>query len=163
MKGRAYERKLRRLAARIVNARVEFTGHVTGAQKAALLQRADIFVSPSKHESYGLTIAEALGAECRVVSHHHYGAEGEVVDCADPKALATVLAKLIDDGRTAKTGRAAMRPRRRLRKMADLADWYCGTSGDQTAIVPSNHTILLAMEWPQNATYSTGKTFLQMP
>ena len=106
MKGRAYERKLHRLAALITTTRVEFTGHVTGAQKAALLQRADIFVSPSKHESYGLTIAEAVAAQCRVVSHPHYGAEGEIVDCADPKALATVLGKLIATGRTAKIAKA---------------------------------------------------------
>ncbi len=103
MKGRAYEQKLRRLAARVTTARVEFTGHVTGAQKAALLQRADIFVSPSKHESYGLTIAEALAGECQVISHLHYGAEGAIVDCADPKALASTLGELIAQGRTVKT------------------------------------------------------------
>jgi glycosyltransferase involved in cell wall biosynthesis len=106
MKGRAYEHRLRQLAAGITTARVEFTGHVTGAQKAALLQRADIFVSPSKHESYGLTIAEALAAECRVVSHHHYGAQGTVVDCSDPKALAKTLDELIVSGRAVKTGEA---------------------------------------------------------
>jgi glycosyltransferase involved in cell wall biosynthesis len=119
MKGRAYEQKLRRLAARITTAHVEFTGHVTGAQKAALLQRADIFVSPSKHESYGLTIAEALATECRVVSHHHYGAEGAVVDCSDPKALANILSELIARGRSVKTG-AACEPSATAEKMATL-------------------------------------------
>jgi glycosyltransferase involved in cell wall biosynthesis len=109
MKGRAYEQKLRRLAAKVTAARMEFTGHVTGGEKAALLQRADIFVSPSKHESYGLTIAEALAAGCRVVSHHHYGAEGTVVDCADPKALATTISAMIADGRTKKTGEGTPR------------------------------------------------------
>jgi glycosyltransferase involved in cell wall biosynthesis len=103
MKGRAYERKLRRLAKGVNTARVEFTGHVIGPQKAALLQRADIFVSPSRHESYGLTIAEALAAGCRVISHKHYGAEGEVVDCADPQALAAVLNAMVARGRTQKT------------------------------------------------------------
>jgi glycosyltransferase involved in cell wall biosynthesis len=120
MKGRVYEQKLRRLAARITTAHVEFTGHVTGAQKAALLHRADIFVSPSKHESYGLTIAEALAAECRVVSHHHYGAEGEVVDCADPRALANALGKLIAAGRTTKTGKAVGDSPSAAEKMATL-------------------------------------------
>jgi len=119
MKGRAYEQKLRRLAARVTTVHVEFTGHVTGAQKAALLQRSDIFVSPSMHESYGLTIAEALAAECRVVSHHHYGAEGEVVDCADPKALANTLGLLIARGRTVKTG-ASSKPSLAAEKMAAL-------------------------------------------
>ena len=55
MSGRRYERMLRRLT----NDRVEFLGHVTGERKAAILQRADLFVSASRHESYGLTIAEA--------------------------------------------------------------------------------------------------------
>jgi glycosyltransferase involved in cell wall biosynthesis len=103
MKGRAYERKLRRLAEQVTTLRVEFTGHVVGAEKAALLQRADIFVSPSRHESYGLTIAEALAAGCRVISHSHYGAEGEIVDCADPKAMGTTLSAMAAQGRTQKS------------------------------------------------------------
>ena len=94
--------KLRRLVRKVNTARVEFTGHVIGQQKAALLQRADIFVSPSRHESYGLTIAEAQAAGCRVVSHNHYGAEGEVVDCANPEALGAVLTAMIASGRTQK-------------------------------------------------------------
>jgi len=88
MRGRAYERKLRRLAAGLP---VTFTGHVVGARKSALLQRADLFVSPSRHESYGLTIAEALAHGCRVISHNHYGASGVVVDCANAKMLAAEI------------------------------------------------------------------------
>lgn len=102
MQGRRYEKKLRRLA----DGRVEFLGHVTGARKAALLRRADIFVSPSRHESYGLTIAEAQAAGCRVVSHGHYGATGTVVDCGQPRELARVLNELIRAGRTVKTSAA---------------------------------------------------------
>jgi len=67
---------------------VTFTGHVSGARKSALLRRADLFVSPSRHESYGLTIAEAMAHGCRVVSHGHYGARGVVLDCGNAKALA---------------------------------------------------------------------------
>jgi glycosyltransferase involved in cell wall biosynthesis len=125
MKGRAYERKLRRLAEKVTTAHVEFTGHVTGERKTALLQRADIFVSPSKHESYGLTIAEALAAGCRVVSHHHYGAEGEVVDCSDTRALAEVISTMIARGRTSKTGMGRPEPTRAAEKLAALltATW----------------------------------------
>jgi len=119
MKGRVYEQKLRQLAAKVTTVPVEFTGHVTGGRKAALLQRADIFVSPSKHESYGLTIAEALAAGCRVVSHHHYGAEGTVVDCSDPKALAATISAMIADGRTKKTDEAA-RPSQAAEQLAEL-------------------------------------------
>jgi len=88
MKGRAYERKLRRLAEGLP---VTFTGHVSGGRKSALLARADLFVSPSRHESYGLTIAEAMAHGCRVISHGHYGARGVVVDCADARALANEI------------------------------------------------------------------------
>ena len=98
MQGRRYAAKLRRLA----GDRVKFLGHVTGAHKAALLQRADLFVSASRHESYGLTIAEAAAAGCRIVSHQHYGAAGTVVDCGQPRELARVLTELIRAGRTVK-------------------------------------------------------------
>jgi len=88
MKGRAYERKLRRLA---LGLPVTFAGHVSGARKSALLQRADLFVSTSRHESYGLTIAEAEAHGCRVISHGHYGARGVVVDCANTRAFANEI------------------------------------------------------------------------
>jgi glycosyltransferase involved in cell wall biosynthesis len=123
MKGRAYERKLRRLAEKVTTARVEFTGHVVGAEKATLLQRADVFVSPSRHESYGLTIAEALAAGCRVISHHHYGAEGEVVNCADPKGLAAALSAMVAEGRTQKAETTKPEPSHVAKQLAEvLAD-----------------------------------------
>jgi len=99
MRGRAYERKLRRLAAGLP---VTFTGHVGGARKAALLARADLFVSPSRHESYGLTIAEAMAYGCRVISHGHYGARGEVVDCSDSQILAREINEAARLGRQPK-------------------------------------------------------------
>jgi glycosyltransferase involved in cell wall biosynthesis len=88
MKGRRYAARLQKMADQITNATVEFPGHVVGEQKADWLARADLFVSPSLHESYGLTIAEAMAAGCPVISHGHYGARGEIVDCSDPVSLA---------------------------------------------------------------------------
>lgn len=103
MGGRRYERRLRKLAARLRPAiRVEFPGHLTGQRKASMLHRADVFVSPSRHESYGLTIAEAQRAGCRVVSHRHYGAAGTVIDCDSPRELGHALSELIRQGRTPK-------------------------------------------------------------
>lgn len=128
MKGHAYERKLRRLAERVNTARVEFTGHVIGEQKAGLLQRADIFVSPSRHESYGLTIAEALSAGCRVISHSHYGAEGEVVDCADPKALGTALNAMIARGRTRRRELGKFEQSRAAQELAEILIHLLSTS-----------------------------------
>ncbi len=100
MRGKRYEQKLRRLA----DGRVSFLGHVTGVQKSSLLARADLFVSPSLHESYGLTIAEAEAAGCPVISHSHHGARGEVVDCADAMALAAAIRRRLQNGRTPRGG-----------------------------------------------------------
>jgi glycosyltransferase involved in cell wall biosynthesis len=115
MQGRRYERKLRRLA----GPRVRFLGHLTGPVKAAVLQRADILVSASRHESYGLSIAEAQAAGCRILSHAHYGAAGTVINCADARQLADTLNRMIAEGRTRKescrpTGSTA------ARQLADL-------------------------------------------
>ena len=98
MKGRAYERKLRRLASQ-TPVPVTFVGHVSGGRKAGFLQRADLFVSPSRHESYGLTIAEAMAHGCRVISHGHYGARGVVVDCGDTRGLAGEIEAVALQGR----------------------------------------------------------------
>lgn len=62
MQGRAHMAKLARLAARLRRIRVEFPGHVTGARKRAFFALADVYVFASRHESYGLTLMEALAA-----------------------------------------------------------------------------------------------------
>lgn len=116
MKGKRYERKLRRLA----NGRVEFVGHVTGAEKAARLQRADLFVSPSRHESYGLTIAEAQVAGCQIISHSHYGAAGRIVDCGDARALALAISEMIAAGRTERQGGGSLRTESTASRMARI-------------------------------------------
>jgi glycosyltransferase involved in cell wall biosynthesis len=110
MRGQRYARQLRALAAQLRHIPVEFPGHVTGPQKAALLQRADLFVSPSRHESYGLTIAEAVSAGCRVVSHPHYGASGIIVDCSKPMVLAQAIADMMAAGRTPRSTRPEPKP-----------------------------------------------------
>lgn len=53
------------LQAQVANdaiARVQFTGPVYGAAKAALLQSADLFVLPTLSENFGIAVAEALAA-----------------------------------------------------------------------------------------------------
>ncbi|MGB8227268.1 MAG: glycosyltransferase, partial [Sedimentisphaerales bacterium] len=40
--------------------KVHMPGMVQGPEKAALLRRATVFVQPSKHENFGLSVAEAL-------------------------------------------------------------------------------------------------------
>lgn len=74
MMGQRYLRRLQDLAARLRVARVDFVGYAAGAQKQALWRLADLYVFPSRHESYGLTLAEALAAGVPVVTTAHYSA-----------------------------------------------------------------------------------------
>ena len=62
MQGQRFFEKLRERAARLKRTRVVFPGYVTGERKRAFLALADLYVFPSRHESYGLTLMEALAA-----------------------------------------------------------------------------------------------------
>lgn len=60
---KGYEAKLRSLAQRSGNeARIVFTGAVSGERKRALLQGAGVFAAPSRGENFGIAIAEAAYA-----------------------------------------------------------------------------------------------------
>ena len=74
MSGRGYEQRLRALASRLRKVRVVFPGHVTGLRKRAVLSMASIYVFPSRQESYGLTLLEAMQAGLPSVCWDHDGA-----------------------------------------------------------------------------------------
>ena len=78
--GKAYTRRLHRLAERLRRVRVHFPGYVTGARKAAFFSLADLYVFPSRHESYGLTLVEALRAGLPVLTTDHRSARDLVRD-----------------------------------------------------------------------------------
>ncbi|MCR5661884.1 MAG: glycosyltransferase family 4 protein [bacterium] len=78
MQGRKFMERLRKKAAKL-QTRVFFPGHLGGAYKAAMLRRADIFISASHHESYGLTTMEAMKHATAVIACDTYGAR-ETVD-----------------------------------------------------------------------------------
>lgn len=88
MQGKRFETRLRKLAKRLRRTRVYFTGYLAGAAKQAILERGHLYVFPSRHESYGLTLLEAMRAALPVLSTPTYGAQ-EVVN----PAIGTLLSR----------------------------------------------------------------------
>ena len=74
MRGRRFDARLRALAGRLRRVRAVFPGYVAGARKLAFFRLADVYVFPSRHESYGLTLLEALAAGLPAISLDHHGA-----------------------------------------------------------------------------------------
>jgi len=74
MRGERFAARLQRLAARLPHVRVVFPGYVAGLRKAAFFRLADLYLLPSRHESYGLTLMEAIEAGCPAVCLDHAGA-----------------------------------------------------------------------------------------
>lgn len=103
MHGTSYMRKLQGLAKRLRQTEVHFLGHVSGVHKQALFQYADLYVFPSRHESYGLTLMEAMAAGLPVLTTAHRSAPDVVrpefgrVVAPTPEALCAGLAELLAD------------------------------------------------------------------
>jgi glycosyltransferase involved in cell wall biosynthesis len=112
MQGHRFRQRLELLAGRLRHTRVIFPGHVTGVRKQAFFALADLYIFPSRYESYGLTLVEALRAGVPAVCLDHHGAR-ELMrpDCGllTPEAqLGAAIARLLaDDDLRARMGRAA--------------------------------------------------------
>jgi glycosyltransferase involved in cell wall biosynthesis/GT2 family glycosyltransferase len=114
--------------------RVEMTGVLSREELIAEYARADVFVAPSRYESFGLIFLEAMmhGAACvgtraggipEVVED---GVTGLLVPPADPCALADALTRLVGDpalrARLGQAGLAAYRGRFTAGHMAELVE-----------------------------------------
>ena len=106
MQGRRFQARLNALAARLRRVRIVFPGHLTGWRKRAFFALADVYVFPSRHESYGLTLLEALRAGVPAVALDSDGARsvmrpefGELVPmsshAATVKGLSEALARML--------------------------------------------------------------------
>lgn len=73
MQGRSYFEKVKRAASRLKKTQVVFPGYLSAQKKRAYYELADLFVSPSVHDSYGLNIVEAMAAGLPVLASNHYG------------------------------------------------------------------------------------------
>lgn len=140
MGGTTFLARLRRLAARLRRVRVLFPGHLGGAWKRAALERADLFVSASRHESYGLTTMEAMAAGTPVLAVDTPGARetvdptcGRLVPREGPEPLwRGVRGMLGDPAGLARLGEGARRRASEVtfRKAADrLLDLLVGLRG----------------------------------
>jgi starch synthase len=74
MRGKSFLKTLHRLARRLRRARVIFPGYLADLQKQAYFKLADLYVFPSRHESYGLTLLEAMQAGLPALACDSYGA-----------------------------------------------------------------------------------------
>lgn len=113
MQGRRFLARLRRLAARLRRTRVVFPGYVSGDRKRAFLALADLYVFPSRHESYGLTLMEALAAGLPAVCVAHDGAREVMRESfgalVEPDQLRAGIANLLADDSKRSQMRAAAR------------------------------------------------------
>jgi glycosyltransferase involved in cell wall biosynthesis len=98
MRGEAYMARLRRLAGRLRRVRAVFPGYVTGVRKAGFHKLADLYVFPSRHESYGLTLMEAMREGLASIALDHDGSReslpagcGVVISREDSRGLIPAL------------------------------------------------------------------------
>jgi glycosyltransferase involved in cell wall biosynthesis len=122
--------------------RVIFPGYVTGALKQAFFRIADVYLFPSRHESYGLTLVEALGAGLPAICRDHAGARqilrpefgirvegsGSRARAAFLQALAGLLADEPKRAAMAAAAREWARQRPFAASAATLASWLAGTA-----------------------------------
>jgi glycosyltransferase involved in cell wall biosynthesis len=103
-----------------LTSRVTFTDVLAGRQLESAYSRADLVVVPSRNESFGMVVAEALARGIPVVAAHVGGipeamsstAEGILVPPEDPWALEVVLRQwLSSPGRRTELKTAAMEAR----------------------------------------------------
>jgi glycosyltransferase involved in cell wall biosynthesis len=129
------ERLRRRLAAGGMDERIRFSGPQAGAELAGSYGAADVLVLPSRAESYGMVVAEALARGLPVVAAEvggvpealGHGADGTrpglLVPPDDPAALRDALRTWLEDADLRLRLRRAARERRE-----SLAGWSTTTS-----------------------------------
>jgi glycosyltransferase involved in cell wall biosynthesis len=129
------ERLRRRVLDSGMKSRVRFSGPQVEADLARSYAAADVFVLPSRAETYGMVIAEALARGLPIVAANVGGVPealgqgvdgtrpGMLVPPGDPAALRDALRNWLEDASLRRRLRVAARERR-----ASLPDWSTTTS-----------------------------------
>jgi len=99
----AYVASLHRLAARLAPDGVVFMASIRGAQLRALYEVADVFVSMSEHEGFGVPLVEAMRARLPVVALDRgavaetLAGSGVLLRSSELTFAAAMVARLIED------------------------------------------------------------------
>jgi glycosyltransferase involved in cell wall biosynthesis len=94
---------VRRVRERPLAGRVELPGYVSEAEKAALFQRALVFVLPSHTEGFGIPAVEAMAVGVPVIAANRgalaetIGGAGQLISADDPAALTDALTAVLFD------------------------------------------------------------------
>lgn len=133
MHGQRHMARLRALAGRLRQVKVVFPGYVMGARKRAFFRLADLYVFPSRHESYGLTLMEALSEGLPAVCLEHQGSRevmtpevGVMLRRADAGALWAAIGGLLEDEPRRRAMSAAAREYAAARPFAMAAKRLAG-------------------------------------
>ncbi len=134
MQGRKFLESLKSKATRLHRTKVVFPGYVTGERKRAFFALADLYVFPSRHESYGLTLLEALSAGLPAVCLDHHGARSvmrpEFGAIVEPSELGAAIRRLLSDDATraqmSQAARAFASQERFANRAAELAELLIG-------------------------------------
>ncbi|MBK5969021.1 MULTISPECIES: glycosyltransferase family 4 protein [Thiorhodovibrio] len=86
---------------------ISLPGKVADAELARYFQQADLYLSLSRHEGFGMPLIEAMARRLPVLAYaapasnipHTIGAAGLLLDSDDPAAAAAAVAELIDNPR----------------------------------------------------------------
>lgn len=116
MRSEAYTQEVRAAAEGLGSFRVFFPGYLCPLKKQAFFRVSELFVSPSVHESYGLSIVEALRAGLPVLASDHSGAE----DMLSPEFSRVVPYNGQTGGWMSYSGRRGDIPRRLAASLAQL-------------------------------------------
>lgn len=100
---------LQTLVQRLQLSDVEFTGHVSAAQLAAHYQNANIYLSMSAHEGFGIPLLEAMQAGVPVIAYkagavpETMGDSGVMVTQKSHAAIAELIGVILEDSDLRKT------------------------------------------------------------